>query len=338
MMNKTVAAIGKMNFEGNIIPMAWFSHLTFENGKPNTVAIICLSEIVYWYRPVEIRDEETGKVTGYRKKFRADKWQCNYQAMADRFGFSKEQVRNALHFLEEKGCITLEFRHFTVDSGTPLSNVLFVEPVPLRIAEINAPTTAGDHIGTETDMGDMGTETEMGGDVDIEIDTISAQEPTHIGTETDTYTETPTETPKDHDHDAGAVETEGLSTCSLLSTSARRFLRAKFEERVAGPKGRDAPLQFETLAVAEKFDQAAARLNGSLNTAIEAALGQGTDTITRIVSYIAKYDPAQKGVDEHAADQGTSRASRRRNGGQAKRRSTLSDEQRAVAARFNPGP
>lgn len=52
--------------------MEWFSRITFDNGRPDTNAILILSDIVYWYRPTVIRDERTGMVTGYRKKLKAD--------------------------------------------------------------------------------------------------------------------------------------------------------------------------------------------------------------------------------------------------------------------------
>ena len=100
--NKAVDAIGQMNFTGNIIPPIWCKKICFANGKPNLNAIIILSDIVYWYRPREIRDENTGALVGYEKKFKADLLQRSYQSIADQFGISKRQVKDALDILAIK--------------------------------------------------------------------------------------------------------------------------------------------------------------------------------------------------------------------------------------------
>lgn len=68
----TVDQMSRLQITGNIIPAAWFKTIRKETGKPNLNAIILLSDIVYWYRPVEVRDEMTGQLTGLKKKFRAD--------------------------------------------------------------------------------------------------------------------------------------------------------------------------------------------------------------------------------------------------------------------------
>ncbi|MEG6569449.1 hypothetical protein [Thermoanaerobacterium thermosaccharolyticum] len=136
-MNKIVEKIGKINFEGNIIPANWYKHITFSSGKPNLNAIIILAEIVYWYRPTIIRDPATGEIKGYKTKFNADKLQRSYQSFADQFGISKRQAQDAIKLLRNLGLITLEFRTITMPtSGLKLTNVMFIEPVPERIEEI----------------------------------------------------------------------------------------------------------------------------------------------------------------------------------------------------------
>src|SRR5512135_2894803 len=117
-----------IGFEGNLIDNGWIEHLKYENGVTNLNAVMILSEIVYWYRPVEIRDEYSGDVKGYRKKFRADKLQKSYDALAKRFGLTKRQVKDACDFLIKRGIITIEFRHVKTEAGT-IPNVMFVEPV-----------------------------------------------------------------------------------------------------------------------------------------------------------------------------------------------------------------
>ena len=67
--NPIVDAVGQMNITGNIIPEAWYKTIVNEKGKVNLLAVHILSDIVYWYRPTEVRDENTLSVT-YEKKFK----------------------------------------------------------------------------------------------------------------------------------------------------------------------------------------------------------------------------------------------------------------------------
>ena len=131
-----VLATGKLNFEGNVIPNAWFDHLRQEKtGKPHTIAIVLLSEIVYWYRPVEKRHEQSGRTIAVQKKFKADLLQKNYADFADKFGYSPKQVREALLFLEEeKGVITTTFRTI---QGAPYR--MFIGICPREIERICVP-------------------------------------------------------------------------------------------------------------------------------------------------------------------------------------------------------
>ena len=142
-----VLAVGQLDFTGNIIPHAWYQHLTkpvkvrkeeTTIERPYLEAIILLSDICYWYRPKETRDEATGQIIAIEKKFAADKMQRSYQQFAAAFGLTKDQVRNALKWLETKGLITLELRTISV-KGMPCANVLFIEPVPSEITKIQYP-------------------------------------------------------------------------------------------------------------------------------------------------------------------------------------------------------
>lgn len=51
------------NFRGNIIPDEWYVRFTNGRGSPDLPLISILSEIVYWYRPKEIRDPLTGEIS-----------------------------------------------------------------------------------------------------------------------------------------------------------------------------------------------------------------------------------------------------------------------------------
>lgn len=133
--NKIVDKVGEMNFSGNIIPQSWYSTIKKETGKPYLTAIIILADIVYWYRPTEIRDEQTGQVKEYRKKFKNDKLQRSYQQLADMFGISKKEATNAVVFLEKLGVVKREFRKISIN-GVIANNVLFIDLIPEKLEEI----------------------------------------------------------------------------------------------------------------------------------------------------------------------------------------------------------
>ncbi|MCP1178514.1 DnaD domain protein [Bacillus sp. 1663tsa1] len=134
-MNSKVVQIGQMNFRGNVIDHGWFKTITLDNGKPYVIAITILGEVVYWYKPTEIRDEESNHVR-YKQKFKADMLQKNYQQLADSFGFTKRQVKDACDYLKDRNLIRIEFRTVFVN-GTRCNNVMFIEPVPEEIQKIS---------------------------------------------------------------------------------------------------------------------------------------------------------------------------------------------------------
>ena len=124
--NHVVNQVGKLNISGNVIPHTWYQHIRFNNGKPDLAAIVILAEIVYWYRPVEIKDEKSGEFLGWRKKFKADKLQRHYDSFAEQFGLTKSQVKRATDNLVRLGIIEKEFRNFRLPDGRKLGNVLFI--------------------------------------------------------------------------------------------------------------------------------------------------------------------------------------------------------------------
>ena len=133
-----VVEAAKFNMRGTLIDDGWFDYIKYENGKPNMNAILILSEIIYWYKPTTIKNEVTGSVEGYKKKFKADKLQKNYESLGDRFGISKRQAKAACDFLKERGLITVEFRNFRTKDNIYLSNVMYVEPIMANILEISS--------------------------------------------------------------------------------------------------------------------------------------------------------------------------------------------------------
>ena len=132
---------------GNITPISWFRNILTASGKPDVVAIILLSDIVYWYTPVMTRDEHTGDVIGIHQKFQADKLQKTYQEYADIFGFSKNQIKNAIDNLCRQDLITREFRHIKTGSGLAITNVMYIEPDIDKIIKISNKSRSPQKVG-----------------------------------------------------------------------------------------------------------------------------------------------------------------------------------------------
>lgn len=132
----TVSAIGEINFTDNAIPPLWYKHIRFEkSGRANHAAVCILSELVYWYRPIVIRDESTGEVDRVERKFSGDLLQRSIGSFSEQFGMTDKQVRDALVLLESLGLIRKVLR--TVEfMGRQLPNTLFIDVVPDRIKYI----------------------------------------------------------------------------------------------------------------------------------------------------------------------------------------------------------
>ena len=129
--NDIVDEVGMISLTGNLIANNWYSWILRKNGRPNLLAINILAEIVYWYRPVEIRDEESGRTTGYRKKFKGDRLQKSYEQLGRKFGEGKATVKRALDCLEDLGIIEREFRTITFgEEQKKMNNVMFITLLP----------------------------------------------------------------------------------------------------------------------------------------------------------------------------------------------------------------
>lgn len=124
--NSMVDAMGMFNMSGNIIPQIWYKTITKATGKPYLLAIALLADIVYWYRPAEVRDEASGQIIGWHKKFKGDMLQKTYQQYADLFGESKRSVKTALDRLEELGVIRKEFRDIDCGNGLMMYNLMYI--------------------------------------------------------------------------------------------------------------------------------------------------------------------------------------------------------------------
>lgn len=163
-MNEVCKEIAELNMTGNIVPIVWFENLQYETGKGTKkayiLAILILSDIVYWYKPYEIRDEQTGRLIEYKQKFSSDKLQKSYKQYADLFGSTKIAVKSAVDFLIDKGLIKREFRDIFVRNKR-LNNVMYLEPIYLKVKKITvSPEKNGDSkILTTPPQKKMGTYT-----------------------------------------------------------------------------------------------------------------------------------------------------------------------------------
>lgn len=126
----------KVRITGNVIHPNWYKNILYENGKPNLNAITILADIVYWHRPTEVRDEETGEQIGIKKKFKGDSFQRSYRQFQNLFGLSKRQVQLALQALEDIGVIK---RHYdtTEVNGQILYNTMFIDLVPRVLIKLS---------------------------------------------------------------------------------------------------------------------------------------------------------------------------------------------------------
>ena len=180
--NSIVDQVGTLNLTGNIIPESWYHTIVNENGKPNTVAILILADIVYWYRPTEVRDETTLSVTYTKKFYDSDYLQRNYEQLMKKFNLSKKQARDALIFLENLGLVKRHFKNIVV-AGLPLSNVMYIELDPVELRNRTYPPQNNDDnkkVTTPLPEGDYG------------ITKIESPSSTKINTYTETTTKTNT--------------------------------------------------------------------------------------------------------------------------------------------------
>ncbi|MBD5521275.1 MAG: hypothetical protein HDR03_08665 [Lachnospiraceae bacterium] len=137
--NPIVDAMGTLNITGNIVPTIWYKTVQKENGKPYLLAIAILSDVVYWYRPTEVRDQSTGQVLGWKKRFSEDILRQSYQYYADLFGESKKTVKTAIDRLEELEVIKRYFRIVSYGDGLVSNNVMYLELIPAKLYELTYP-------------------------------------------------------------------------------------------------------------------------------------------------------------------------------------------------------
>ena len=136
---EAVDKLGHLSITGDVNPRIWHKTIVNEQGKPQRLAMDMLAEIVYWYRPEEVRDERTGEILGWKKKFAGDMLQKDYKYFVDVYGESEKTVSRSLAFLEDLGVIKRHRKSIRLKSGTIAHNVLFIELIYSRLYELTYP-------------------------------------------------------------------------------------------------------------------------------------------------------------------------------------------------------
>lgn len=130
-MTPAVQAVAALHITGNVIPHVWYQRTEFRtpSGKPDQRMITILADILYWYRPREVRDEDTGALIAFERKFQRDMLQYDYARRGAMFGLEPRPTAEACKALARVGLIRIEYRTL-IHGGRPYNNVVFVEPIP----------------------------------------------------------------------------------------------------------------------------------------------------------------------------------------------------------------
>lgn len=122
--NEVVDKMANISFRGDVVPFTWYSTFKDEKGKINAMALLMLANIVYWYRPTIIRDEN-GEV--FVKRFKSDLLQRSYNEFCDMFSIGRMTATRNLIYLEEHKVIERVFRDVETESGQILYNTMFIK-------------------------------------------------------------------------------------------------------------------------------------------------------------------------------------------------------------------
>lgn len=186
--NQIVDKMGSLNITGNVIPTIWYKTILRENRKPYLLAIAILADIVYWYRPIEIRNPATGQIAGWKKKFSGDILRQSYQYYADLFGESKKTVKMAIDRLENLSVVRREFRTVFHGDGLVSNNVMYLKLVPEQLYLLTYPEAEPGSVWEEKAC-PAGTGDGMGGGLPTEPGAVVVRAERGLPTELDTDAE-----------------------------------------------------------------------------------------------------------------------------------------------------
>lgn len=115
-------------------PGIWSKIITYKSGKPHWLGIHLFARILYWYQRTEVRNEVTGQLIGYKKKFKYDKLQISYKQIQAQMGCTEAEAHSALTAILDSNLVTQELRDIP-----GYNNVMFIEPIPENILCIMHP-------------------------------------------------------------------------------------------------------------------------------------------------------------------------------------------------------
>ncbi|WP_124330524.1 hypothetical protein [Desulfonema ishimotonii] len=129
-MHPACDMLKNVRFAGTLVPHSFHRHIRRESGTTDFEGVGIMSDILYHYRPAEIRDRKTGRITGYRQRFRGDKFQISYRQYAEHYGISKGQVTTAVKNPDRLGLVFREIH----------------DGCPYRWAQKDVPTLQNSHL------------------------------------------------------------------------------------------------------------------------------------------------------------------------------------------------
>ena len=139
----TVDSISQLHFQGNIVQHSWYRHIRYENKRgwfTCHLSCLILADLIFWYRPQEIRDEHSGHIIGHKKKFSGSILQKSPTDMAELLGCSAKVARESFALLEKLGLIAIDVKPQKTSYGF-MPNVLCVDLVVDAIANITYSVT-----------------------------------------------------------------------------------------------------------------------------------------------------------------------------------------------------
>lgn len=269
-----VDKVSKMGFTGNVIPETWYKAITRKTGKPYLNAIVILADIVYWYRPKEVRDEATGEVIRREKRFKADFLQRNYQQIADKFGISKRDALNATDHLKDLGIIKKHLRTIVTNEGAKISNVLFIE---LCVDALEKITFGNPDEGQEEEeQSDLSPKKVI--PPSVLGDTSSQKKVRAVQKNSDTNTEITTE-----------ITTE-ISSSSFNSIKMRKEYMTKISKLINQIKNdEDIPEDRHKKFIIEQFERAVINKNNALID-LKMFSERSLENIHQVYSYLQSQD------------------------------------------------
>ena len=134
--SESVLAIANLKFEGvTAIPDTWYENITNKAGSADLLAIVLLSEIVYWHKLMPIYEENN--LIGYAQKFAGKKLQKQTSDFSKKYKFSEKSVNEALNRLVDLSLITREFADVR-KGDLIIQKRQFIDIVPAKIIKISS--------------------------------------------------------------------------------------------------------------------------------------------------------------------------------------------------------